>query len=141
MSTPSQQFLEKLNDIDLRIYGTTCGKIYIGEYVQSIENAVEILYPAELHRDESADHGVAFSEAIPGNGFQPMVLYFDAIVVESYAQLLLKKLYFDYLTIARFGSVISDELEDDQTSICHLEPKGLSDEYWKYIASRLKPHD
>lgn len=136
---PSAELLKRIDELDVRIYGTSSGKLYIGELSQTFENAVELSFPAVLTHDTSAEHGVSFCEATPGNSFQTLALYSSSIEMECHASLLLKKLYCDYLTIARFGAMFAEEIDDGPTSICHLEPKGLSEDYWKYIASRLKP--
>lgn len=134
---PSAALLEKINKLDVRVYGTLSGQLYIGEVSEVFENAIELAYPAILKLKDS--HDVCFTEAIPGNSYQPIALYSSQIELESHASLLLKKLYCDYLTASRLNQIAKEEFSSDPTVICHLEPKGLSDDYLKRIARRLKP--
>lgn len=134
---PSAELLDRINKLDVRIYGTTSGELYIGEVSEIYENAIELAYPLLLNIDNT--NRVSFRDAIPGNCFHPIALYNSQIEMESHASLLLKKLYCDYLTISKLNQIEKDEYQDDPTVICHLEPKGLSDDYLTRLASRLKP--
>lgn len=134
---PSAELLERINKLDVRVYGTMSGQLYIGEVSEVFENAIELAYPAILKLN--SEHHVCFDEAVPGNSYHPIALYSSQIELESHASLSLKKLYCDYLTASRLNQITKEEFSSDPTVICHLEPKDLSNDYLTRLANRLKP--
>lgn len=137
---PSDDLLERLDALDIRIYALTSGKTIIGEYSSHTDiDTIELAMPAIMLQDDVSEYGVSFHEAIPGNSFEPIDICTNIIEYSSKATLLIKKLYRDYLTIARFDQIITEHIDDAPIDLYHLVPKGLSDDYWKRVASRLKP--
>jgi hypothetical protein len=137
MKTPSAELLSKINDLDVRVYGLSSGKIIIGEVLGIYENGVELNYASII--SESGD-GILFAPAALGETVAtPAIIYSDNVEFESIATIRLKKYYLDYLTVSKVSAYTNEDISEPTNIHQPLDPKGYTEDYWKKIASRLVP--
>lgn len=131
----SKELLQKINELDIRVYGTFSGKIYIGECSEVFEDGVQLNYPAVL--SSTTDGKFRFAPAVPGEYVKStIVIYSRAVEMESLAGLRLKKDYLDYITSVRVSGLDNSET---MNTYHDLDPKDYAEDYWHKLVGRLKP--
>lgn len=134
---PSAELLAKINELNVRLYGLTSGKVIIGEVLETFENGVELNYASTV---KMSGNDVQFAPAAQGeNVSTPAIIYADRVEFESIATLRLKKYYLDYLTASKIEAYTKEDISKPPAVHQPLDPKGYSEDYWKKIAGRLLP--
>jgi hypothetical protein len=137
MKTPSAELLSKINDLDVRVYGLSSGKIIIGEVLDIYENGVELNYASII--SESGDDILFAPAALGETVATPAIIYSDNVEFESIATIRLKKYYLDYLTVSKVSAYTNEDISEPTNIHQPLDPKGYTEDYWKKIAGRLVP--
>jgi hypothetical protein len=137
MKTPSAELLSKINDLDVRVYGLSSGKVIIGEVLEIYENGVELNYASII--SESGDDILFAPAALGETVATPAIIYSDNVEFESIATIRLKKYYLDYLTVSKVSAYTNEDISEPTNIHQPLDPKGYTEDYWKKIAGRLVP--
>jgi hypothetical protein len=137
MKTPSAELLSKINDLNIRVYGLSSGKVIIGEVLEIYENGVELNYASII--SESGDDILFAPAALGETVATPAIIYSDNVEFESIATIRLKKYYLDYLTVSKVSAYTNEDISEPTNIHQPLDPKGYAEDYWKKIAGRLVP--
>lgn len=136
MKMPSAELLAEINELNIRLYGLTSGKVVIGEVLQNYENGVELNYAATVSADD--EYGIRFAPAAHGENVPTIaIIYSDCIEYESIATLRLKKYYLDYLTVSKISGYTTEDISEPEIVHQPLDPKGYAEDYWNKIAALL----
>lgn len=125
----SKEFLEMLQSMDIRVYGTISGKIYIGEKHETHEDSITLNNPLRIVHEGNS---YSFATAVPGEYVKSTITIFNrAVEFQSVARLRLKKDYLDYI----MSTVINGM---DMNMYPDLDPLDTANAYWNELDKRLK---
>ena len=135
MKTLSAELLSKINDLNIRVYGLSSGKVIIGEVLDIYENGVELNYASII--SESGDDILFAPAALGETVATPAIIYSNHVEFESIATIRLKKYYWEYLTASKVSAYTDEDIGEPMNIHQPLDPKGYTEDYWKKIAELL----